>query len=182
MSSKKHVQQRMLSTLSTIENEDQAVGRVLSVRGGNLLDVTLPDGSEILCNVPSRFFKSIWIKRGDFVIIEKLSEAKTTNRPKESKVKAEVANVLQLDSIKQLKKDGLWPTEFDTPVTAKKRVSSSDPIGDLPSNPNRPPSFDSDNENDEQHNSEDDGENSDDMGLSPNLNRRMPPSDSSDEE
>lgn len=182
MSSKKHVQQKMLATLATIENEDQAVGKVVSVRGGSLLDVVLPDGSEVLCSVPSRFFKSVWIKRGDFVIIERQNEATTPNRQKESKVKAEIASALKLDDIKQLKRDGLWPAEFDTQTDAKKSTSSSDPLAELPGNPNRRPKFDSDSDGEVAPNSEGDYEDDDDLDLPPNPNRRMPPGDSSDDE
>lgn len=172
MASKKSAKQKQLYTLASIENEAQSVGRVSSVRGGLLVDVDLADGSGILCEIPSRFSKTIWIKKGDFLIVEIYSETKTPSGQKESKVKAVVVHVLQADDIKQLKKDGDWPAEFELHV-ASKASRSSNPSGDLMANPNRRPNLDSDDD-------EDDDDSSDD--LPPNPNRGMPPGSSDDED
>jgi probable RNA-binding protein EIF1AD len=181
MSSKKRVQQRVLGTLATIENEEQRVCRVLNVRGGNLVDVELADGSDMLCEIPSRFAKKIWMKRGDYLIAELYSETNSNSKPKETKVKAVVVHVLHLDSIKQLKRDGLWPAQFDVQVVEKSKNSGLDPLG-LPGNPNRRPTFDSDSEEDRQDVRDDDSDDEDSLGLPPNPNRNMPPDSSSDDE
>lgn len=181
MASKKKVQNQVLNTIATIENEDQRIARVLAVRGGNMVDVTLADGSELLCSIPSRFSKKIWIKRGDYLIVELYRTDKAPSPKKESKIKASVVHILQNDSIKQLKKDKLWPTEFDTPQTPS---GALDPAG-LPSNPNRQPAVESDSEDGNDAKSlnrmayDDDD---DELDLPPNLNRRgMPPLSSSED-
>ena len=182
MSSKKRVQQSVLGTLATIENDEQRVCRVLTVRGGNMVDVELADGSEMLCDIPSRFAKKIWMKRGDYLIAELYSEQNTNSKPKESKIKAVVVHVLHTDSIKQLKRDGLWPAEFEAQVGQKgKKNSSIDPMS-LPGNPNRRPTFDSDSEGDGEAGQMGDSDDEDSLDLPPNPNRGMPPGSSDDEE
>lgn len=175
MASKKHAKQKQLYTLASIENEAQSVGRAITLRGGNLVDVELADGSGVLCEIPSRFSKTIWIKRGDYLIVEIYGEVKTQAGTKESKIKATIVHVLQLDDIKQLKKDGDWPAEFEVQTNAK-ASHSNDAAGSLTGNPNRRPNFDSDDDE------ADSDEDSDDMDLPPNPNRGMPPSDSEDDE
>lgn len=181
MSSKKQAKQRQLHAIATLENEAQSVVRVVAVRGGNLVDVEQADGSGLLCEIPSRFLKNIWMKRGDFLIVESYGDAKTPTGQKESKVKALVVHVLQLDDIKQLKKEKNWPAEFEqqTPQSSKKDQNAR---GALVANPNRRPTFDSDSDEDEANEEEEDEEDDDDLGLPPNPNRRLPPDSSSDEE
>ena len=146
-----------------------------------MVDVEQADGSELLCEIPSRFSKTIWMKRGDYLIVEAHGETKSSSSQKESKVKATVVHVLQLDDIKQLKKDGDWPAEFDQQA-AQKSSKSKMASGDLMANPNRRPNFNSDSEEDENEEGEESFEDDDDFDLPPNPNRGMPPSDSSDDE
>jgi probable RNA-binding protein EIF1AD len=178
MSSKKKVQQWVLGSLANLENDEQLIVRVLSVRGGNMVGVELSDGSEMLCDIPSRLAKKIWMKRGDFLIVELYTATITSKTQKESKIKAVVVHVLNVDSIKQLKRDGVWPTQFEVQIPDKAKFTQGSSNG-LSSNPNRPPSFDSDSEDDGKGG---DSDEEDSLDLPPNQNRKMPPGSSSDEE
>lgn len=181
MASKKHAKQKQLYTLASIENDSQRVARSLILRGGNLVDVELADGSGMLCEIPSRFSKTIWIKRGDYLIIEVYGETKTPSGKKEAKVQATIVHVLQLDDIKQLKKDGDWPAEFEL-LASGKPIRPTGAAAGLMGNPNRRPNLDSDDDDDEEGEGEESDEDDDDMDLPPNPNRGMPPSDSEDDE
>lgn len=182
MSSKKHAKQRQLHVMATLENELQSIVRVISVRGGNLVDVEQADGSGMLCEIPSRFSKNIWMKRGDYLIVEAYSDARTPSGQKESKVKATVVHVLQLDDIKQLKKEKSWPAEFEQQAAAQGTKGNSNPSGELTANPNRRPNFDSDSEDHVAQDEDEEEEEDDDMDLPPNPNRRMMPESDSDDE
>lgn len=50
--------------------------------------------------MPVKFRKTIWTKRGDFVIVEPIEEG--------NKVKAEIVQVLNKDIIKYIKSEGMW--------------------------------------------------------------------------
>ncbi|XP_023026046.2 probable RNA-binding protein EIF1AD [Leptinotarsa decemlineata] len=55
--------------------------------------------------MPTKFRKNVWIKRGDFVLVQPIEEG--------DKVKAEMVRILTKEHIKQFKKDNVWPKEFD---------------------------------------------------------------------
>jgi probable RNA-binding protein EIF1AD len=184
MSSQKAAQKRAIQQQPTLENDNQMIVRVHFVRGGNMVDVVLPDGSELLCDIPSRFTKKIWMKRGDYLIVENYEATKTPAAKKESKIKAVVIHVLTPTAIKQLVRDGVWPSQFDLLPKANKRVAATTSQSDLPGNPNRRPAMESDSEDGEDRDKarENHEYDDDDLPLPPNRNRMMPPDSSSDEE
>mmetsp|Transcript_39065 Transcript_39065/g.84992 ORF Transcript_39065/g.84992 Transcript_39065/m.84992 type:complete len:159 (-) Transcript_39065:143-619(-) len=105
---RKHVLQEALSECRLPE-PDESILRVLSLRGSNLVEAELPDGSVTLCRMPQKFNKMLWVKRGSFVVA-KLGES-------DGKVNGEVYQVLYADHVKQFKKEpGVWPPEFDDAV------------------------------------------------------------------
>lgn len=70
------------------------------------LQVEFPDGRTTLCLLPAKFHKKLWIKRGNFLIIENIEDADTA-------VTGQILHVLFADDVKRLKKlDGVWPPEF----------------------------------------------------------------------
>lgn len=99
-------------------------------RGNNLHEVEACDGSKFLVSMPTKFRKSVWIKRGnyesvsngtahfvvnmlivviiilnvlitgDYVIIEPIAEG--------HKVQAEIVHILYPMQIKSLKQENLW--------------------------------------------------------------------------
>lgn len=70
--------------------------------------------------MPTKFRKSFWIKRGDFVIVESIAEGE--------KVKAEIVRVLTQEHIKEFSNSGIWPKKF----TKKRELED-----DFNENPNR---------------------------------------------
>lgn len=100
---KKHVTREVLEDYPEPEN-DQYIVRIFGPRGNNLHEVERDDGSRFLCSMPTKFRKSVWIKRGGFVIVEPIEEGE--------KVKAEIAHILFPEQIRHLQKRGLWPKAF----------------------------------------------------------------------
>lgn len=79
--------------------------------------------------MPTKFRKNVWIKRGDFLLVEPIEEG--------DKVKAEIVRILTPEHQKIYDKEGAWPKKF----TKKREHESDDEMGvdedDLVRNPNR---------------------------------------------
>lgn len=60
--------------------------------------------------MPTKFRKNVWIKRGDFVLIQPIEEGE--------KVKAEIVNILYMEQIKYIQSVGKWPEKFNDPNEA----------------------------------------------------------------
>jgi translation initiation factor IF-1 len=83
---------------------DELIARVLANRGANLFEIKLPTSSgldasslNVLAKLPKKFNKLIWIKTGDYVIVEKYIElsikTKSVTQTKSKKdVKSETVN------------------------------------------------------------------------------------------
>lgn len=87
--------------------EDQQIVRILSTRGNNLHEVesaALDADEKFLVSMPTKFRKNVWVKRGDFVVVEPIEEG--------DKVKAEIVRILTPQHIKEFTKDGIWPEKF----------------------------------------------------------------------
>lgn len=109
--------------------ENQKIVRVLKSRGNNLHEVEAPDQSVLLVSMPKRFRGGVWVKKGDFVLVEPIEEG--------NKVKAEIVKILSTDQIKYYKMNNVWPGEFCVD-TDDKRKQDGDSDEDLFVNPNRP--------------------------------------------
>lgn len=69
--------------------------------------VGFPDGRRTLVLLPARFHKKLWIKRGNYLIVEESCEGG------DAAVTGQIVHVLFADDVKQLKKvPGVWPSEF----------------------------------------------------------------------
>lgn len=173
MTKRKHVTREVLEDFS-LPTPTQSVVRVLGGRGNNLHEVEDAQGHKYLCSMPTKYRRSIWVKRGDFVVVEPIPEG--------DKVKAEICQVLYKDQIRYFKSEGVWPQEFETAPSSTEEVqkrlaqvkvqesgseseSESDSDGDLFVNTNRQQvmisdddeetsssSSDSDNDDDDQDN------------------------------
>ena len=64
-------------------------------------------GSEAieLAILPNKFKSLIWVKRNDFVIVERVTD-------EETKVKYSIRYILNKQQIKHLRNQGKWPSEF----------------------------------------------------------------------
>ncbi|KAJ0172785.1 hypothetical protein K1T71_011924 [Dendrolimus kikuchii] len=102
---RKHVMNEALWDDYELPKDNQSIVRVLKSRGNNLHEVVTPSGEEYLVSMPTKFRKNIWVKRGDFILVEPITEG--------DKVKAEIVKIMNKDSIKYYKENKLWPEEFD---------------------------------------------------------------------
>ncbi|XP_003385062.1 PREDICTED: probable RNA-binding protein EIF1AD [Amphimedon queenslandica] len=100
---RKHVTKEVLEELVEPEG-DQFIVKIQGGRGNNLHEAESPDGQKFLVSMPTKFRRNVWIKRGDFVIVDPIAEG--------NKVQAEIAHILYPLQIKNLKKNGLWPSHF----------------------------------------------------------------------
>jgi probable RNA-binding protein EIF1AD len=109
---RKHVEEGILSGTPEPGPGDM-VALVLGSRGGNLIEVRAPDGETMLCLLPARFRKVVWIKRGNYVIATSAGEDFATASGGQGKVKSSVKHILFKEQIKHLREVGLWPDAFN---------------------------------------------------------------------
>lgn len=100
---RKHVVKEVLEEY-VVPSPQQQIVRVLGTPGNNLHEVETAEGTRFLVSMPTKFRKNIWIKRGDFLLVDPIEEGE--------KVKAEINFVLYKDHVRYLKKEGLWPEAF----------------------------------------------------------------------
>lgn len=131
---RKQVLIEVLQDDDSLPSANQKIVRVLKSRGNNLHEVETPDKSVLLVSMPKRFRGGVWVKKGDFVLVEPIEEG--------NKVKAEIVKILSTDQIKYYKINNVWPEEFCVDTDDKKKLGDSD--DDLFVNPNRPRISDSD--------------------------------------
>jgi len=125
--SRKHLTTTVLTSLP-LPSEAEKVVKVIELRGANICEVEEADGQRYLVQVPTRFRKLVWIKRGNFLIINRPTNWDNLNY----KVRAMVLHVLFPDQIKNIKKEGLWPQEFqDAPIEEPKKQQQEDDEGEL---------------------------------------------------
>lgn len=105
--------------------------------------VTTPDGDEYLVSMPTKFRKNIWVKRGDYILVEPILEG--------DKVKGEIVKIMNKDSIKYYKENKVWPIQFDD-----NKADTKTDDDDLFVNTNRNHVTICDNESDSSDSSDDD--------------------------
>ncbi|KAK2156824.1 hypothetical protein LSH36_204g05023 [Paralvinella palmiformis] len=101
---RKHVTSEVMYDFILPEPNQQIV-KVIGSRGNNLHEVVTAKGETFLVSMPTKFRKNVWIKRGDFVIVDPIEEG--------DKVKGEIVHILYYkEQIKYIKNENLWPVEF----------------------------------------------------------------------
>ncbi|XP_026185427.1 putative RNA-binding protein EIF1AD [Mastacembelus armatus] len=100
---RKHVVKEVLGDFVT-PTENQMIVKIIGSRGNNLHETVTAQGEIFLVSMPTKFRKNIWIKRGDYVIVDPIEEGE--------KVKAEISVILYKDHIQYLQKQQLWPQGF----------------------------------------------------------------------
>ncbi|KAH8273581.1 hypothetical protein KR018_002270 [Drosophila ironensis] len=148
ISRRKHLMKEMMEDDFALPTEQQKIVRVVSSRGNNLHEVETDraDEENFLVSMPNKFRKSMWVKRGDFLLIEPIEEG--------DKVKAEICKILTSEHVKEFTKAGIWPDRFaKKPAPEEMPPQSqedSDFEDDLPPNTNRPRNRESSAEEDEE--------------------------------
>jgi len=121
--SRKHMTREALSAFP-LPVDKERIARVVELRGSNICEIQYDDNERVLCQIPTRFRKLIWIKRGNFVIVKQ--PPNITNY----KVRALVEHVLFPDQIKHIKAQKLWPNEFQDELPEAKKDSIPSRSGD----------------------------------------------------
>lgn len=117
---RKHVMKEMQTDDFDPPGPNQQIVRIIGSRGNNLHEVESAEPStsnsnsensgeadnadRFLVSMPTKFRKNVWVKRGDYVIVEAIDEG--------DKVKAEIVRILTPQHIKEFTKDGIWPDKF----------------------------------------------------------------------
>lgn len=128
----KHVQRELDSDDFSLPTEDQKIVRIICSKGNNLHEVESSDPAEenFLVSMPMKFRKNVWIKRGDFVVVETINEG--------DKVKAEIVKILTSEHKKEYTKHHVWPKRFTNKREHEDKViDDSDSDADLELNPNQ---------------------------------------------
>ncbi|KAH9509160.1 putative RNA-binding protein eif1ad [Bulinus truncatus] len=102
---KKHVTKEVLEEFPLPHGNRQVV-KVTAAKGNNLHEVVDAEGETFLVSMPTKFRKHVWIKRGDYIMVEPIDEG--------DKVKAEITHILFKDQIKHIQENGLWPESFSS--------------------------------------------------------------------
>jgi probable RNA-binding protein EIF1AD len=79
----------------------QSVAQVLRATGNSLYFCNLPDKTEILVELPSRFRNTIWIKRGGYVLVDTKDAG-----ARENKIDGEIVNVVRDE--REWRKEAYW--------------------------------------------------------------------------
>ncbi|KAK2642717.1 hypothetical protein Ddye_024480 [Dipteronia dyeriana] len=137
--------------------DGQSVMQVVSLRGSNLIEVMDAQGEKSLALFPAKFQKSMWMKRGSFIVVDGSGKEKAIKDG--SKVACIVTKVLFYEQVRVLQKSSEWPGIF-------KSKNLDDSNGTLDTQTSQP-----------EENNESNLANEDDDGLPPleaNTNRINP--------
>uniref|UniRef100_A0A0B7ANH4 RNA-binding protein EIF1AD n=1 Tax=Arion vulgaris TaxID=1028688 RepID=A0A0B7ANH4_9EUPU len=165
---KKHVTKEVLEEFP-LPDWSRKVVMVTGSKGNNLHEVKTPTGEVFLVSMPTKFRKHVWIKRGDYILVDPIEEG--------GKVKAEISHILFKEQIKHIQEHGKWPEAFTDkianpvemipqdllPPSGDDDDDSSDDLADLVVNLNRVnvsqvQSDDSDDDEDDDEDDDDDEE------------------------
>lgn len=104
---------------TTTLEQGQVIMQVVSLRGSNLIEVMDAKGEKALALFPAKFQKSMWIKRGSFVVadVSGREEAIESGR----KVTCVVSQVLFHEQVRVLEKSPEWPEIFKSPILDSSR-------------------------------------------------------------
>ncbi|KAL0039758.1 hypothetical protein WJX77_007021 [Trebouxia sp. C0004] len=101
--------------------DKQQVVRAKLSRGSNIFEAETADGRDLLCFLPAKFNKKLWIKRGGYIIVEE------GDVDVQDKVTATIVKVLYEQDVKALKKlSGVWPAAFDSNAALKPKTATID--------------------------------------------------------
>lgn len=96
----------------------QTIARVVKAAGNSLYLCTIPNGKEVLVELPSRFRNTIWIKNGGYVLID----TKDAN-VRENKIEGEIQNVVRDE--REWRKEPYWLVLHLQNGTLSRRASGS---------------------------------------------------------
>ena len=97
--------------------------KVIESRGKGQFLVSLSStdskSTTMLVYMPPKFRNALWIRRGSFVIVKKYEDDK-----------GELVHVLSTEQIKEIKRDGKWPKEFENDFAFEEEEEEEDVISE----------------------------------------------------
>uniref|UniRef100_A0A0K0CUA0 Probable RNA-binding protein EIF1AD n=1 Tax=Angiostrongylus cantonensis TaxID=6313 RepID=A0A0K0CUA0_ANGCA len=107
--------------------EGDIIAQVRGARGNNLHEVEDENGEIYVASMPSKFRKTVWIRRGQFVVLRPIEEG--------DKVKAEIEHVLDEENVLYIRSKDKWPHRFEEQAKmmtreAKRGVNAEHPMID----------------------------------------------------
>ncbi|KAG1667290.1 putative RNA-binding protein EIF1AD [Nymphon striatum] len=103
LTKRKYVTQEVIYDFFLPEGKQEIVKMTASC-GNNLHEVETAKGDRFLASMPTKFRRNVWIKKGDYVMVEPIPEG--------VKVKVEIIRILYKEQIKYIKRMGMWPENF----------------------------------------------------------------------
>ena len=79
----------------------QVIAKIMRAEGSNLWAVDLPEGGQLLVELPSRFRSTFWLKRGGFVVVDT-----STLEDRQNKIKGKIVNIVGDE--KSWRKQAYW--------------------------------------------------------------------------
>uniref|UniRef100_A0A914QQV4 Probable RNA-binding protein EIF1AD n=1 Tax=Panagrolaimus davidi TaxID=227884 RepID=A0A914QQV4_9BILA len=113
---KKRFVMKELDTQFILPESNQLIAKCLASRGNNLHEVLDQKGNQYLASMPTKFRNTVWIKRGQYILVESIEEG--------DKVKAEIVNILDSENILHIDANGQWPESFADEVEKLKRSTN----------------------------------------------------------
>lgn len=104
---RKHLTDSVLQDLPE-PSESQEIAQVVATRGGNQFEIKTTKVQE-LALLPTKFHKVVWVKRNDYVIVER---GDNNEEGGGGGIRYMIQHILYKDQIKHLKSKNLWPIEF----------------------------------------------------------------------
>lgn len=103
---RKHVMRSVLAEDLDLPKPNEKIVKIRASMGNNLHEVEGETGEVFLISMPTRFRKSVWVKRDDFILVESIPEG--------DKVRAEMVRPITSDYMRFLRENNQWPTAFET--------------------------------------------------------------------
>mmetsp|Transcript_126698 Transcript_126698/g.366743 ORF Transcript_126698/g.366743 Transcript_126698/m.366743 type:complete len:182 (+) Transcript_126698:109-654(+) len=108
---RKHLTDAVLHDLPE-PKPNEKIARVVATRGGNQFDICVAnDDTVYLAILPTKFHKLVWVKRGDYVLVEvgEEDEESANNGNEDGGIRHMITHILYKDQVKHLKSKGFWP-------------------------------------------------------------------------
>ncbi|XP_014244616.1 probable RNA-binding protein EIF1AD [Cimex lectularius] len=101
---RKHVTKEWLTQEFRLPKDGETIVRHCESRGNNLHCVVDKDGESFLVSMPNKFRRSLWVKRGQFLLIDPIKEG--------DKVKGEIVTIIDQPFRRFLETNNVWPATF----------------------------------------------------------------------
>ncbi|CAI5987846.1 unnamed protein product [Closterium sp. NIES-65] len=118
---RKHVKASALGERVSV-GEGEQILRVVAPCGSNLIELEDGSGTAMLCMLPAKFHRMLWLKRGSFVVAD-VSAAEEVDKAG-GRVRGSITAVLFDHHIKELVASNQWPEAFAEAVV-KERAGAS---------------------------------------------------------